>query len=357
MITFRCGRCAQPVQASETLAGRAVTCQRCGHVNVCPPPTVSFPPPRPTAPAPPARASFSISPRGIGIAAGVLLFGVTIWMAWSQLEGSGATAAKTPASPAEALQQQLLEQNLGAPGDPALDEMYRDLNAKHFSGKLPSLHVVWEPGLAKVGPASGQDFTLEGMFGHRGKRAVILLNPEVKDDSAALNRALCHEAVHAFLFATGDQGPEHGPAFQAMLKNLAAEGAFEGIVSTDEERTTLRAWLDEESKRLDDESKYMEGVGKDIERQRADVEQAIADLNAKPEDSTGAKAALIEKLRTEYNERAIDANARNEQDRADFEHFNQEVARYNLMLVYPDGLDQSSRLSPKVAPPRPGGGQ
>lgn len=355
MITFRCGRCAEPVQAAESLSGRAVTCPRCGHVNVCPPPTVSFPAARP-APTPAPRRSGGISTRTLGIIGGTFLFALTIWMAWTQFDTPGETVAKA-ASPAEALQQELLAQNLDKPGDPNLETLYKDLNAKHFAGSLPALHVIWEPGLARVGPLAGQDFTLEGMFGHKGKKSVILLNPDLRDDRAALMRALCHEAVHAFLYATGDQGPEHGPSFQAVLKNLSDEGAFEGIVSTDEERAKLRAWLDEESKRLDAEARYMEGVGKDIEQQRADVEAAIAELNARPDGAVNAKAAIIEKLRDSYNERAVDANARNEQDRADLEHFNKEVARYNLMLVYPDGFDAGGRVSPKAAAPRPDGGQ
>ena len=346
MITFRCGRCVQQVQAAASLAGRAVTCPRCGHLNVCPPPPVSFPRPRPTAAPPPRSAREGLSSRTIGIAAGLIFFAGTIWMAWSQFETPSATAAKA-ASPSEALQQELLEQSLDKPGDPALETMYREISASHFSGGLPSLHVMWEPGLTRVGPLAGQSFTLEGMFGHHGKKSVILLNPDLRDDAAALARALCHEAVHAYLYSTGDTGPEHGPAFQAVLKRLSNEGAFEGIVSTDQERMSLRAWLDEESKRLDEEAKDMERLGKEIEQQRAEVDQAAADLNARGRSE--AKLALINSLRDAYNRRVTDANARAEQDRADLEHFNQEVERYNLMLVYPDGFDQSGRVSPKSA--------
>jgi hypothetical protein len=232
--------------------------------------------------------------------------------------------------------------------------MYQGINAKHFSGSLPSLHVMWEPGLARVGPLSGEQFTLEGMFGHRGKRAVILMNPELRDDEAALTRALCHEAVHAYLYSTDDAGPEHGPAFQTVLKRLSNEHAFEGIVSTDQERASLRAWLDEESKRLDEEAKYMESLGKEMEQQRAEIDRATAEFDAGGRSSE-ARIALINKLRDAYNERVTDANSRTEQDRADLEHFNQEVARYNLMLVYPDGFDQNGRVSPKANGPRSGG--
>lgn len=352
MITFRCGRCAQPVQAAESLTGRAVKCPRCGHLNICPQPTVSFLAAKP-APEPPARASGGVSStRIIGIVGGVIFFGFTIWMAWTQFDTPGETVAKA-ASPAEALQQELLAQSLDKPGDPALEAMYGDLNAKQFGGSLPELRVMWEPGLARVGPLAGEQFTLEGMFGHRGKKSVILLNPDLRGDQAALTRALCHEAVHAYLYATGDNGPEHGSSFQAVLKHLSEVGAFEGLVSNDQERTSLRAWLDEESRRLDAEGKYMDTFGKEIEQKRAEVEQATAELAAG--GGSEAKIALMNKLRDAYNQAAMEGNSRNEQDRADLEHFNQEVARYNLMLVYPDGFDQGGRVSPKVNRPRNGG--
>jgi len=353
VITFRCGKCAQPVQAPASLTGKAVKCQRCGHLNICPPPIVSFLPER-KAPDPPASsAGGGLSLRTMGMGAGVILFALTIWMAWTQFDTPGETVAKA-ASPAEALQQELLKQSIDKPGDPALDAMYADISAKHFSGNLPSLHVMWEAGLSRIGPLSGEDFTLEGMFGHRGKKSVILLNPELQSDPAALTRALCHEAVHAYLFATDDPGPEHGPAFQAVLKRLSNESAFEGIVSTDQERTNLRAWLDAESKRLDDEAKSMDSLGKEMEQERAEIDRASAEVDAGGRPSE-AKLALITKLRDGYNEKVTDANARTAQDRADLEHFNEEVARYNLMLVYPDGMDQGGRMTPKATAPRGGG--
>jgi hypothetical protein len=353
VITFRCGKCAQPVQAPERLTGQAVKCQRCGHLNICPPPTVSFKA-APATPGPAPASGGGLSLRTLGIAAGVVLFALTIWMAWAQFDGPGETVAANAASPAEALQQELLKQNIDKPGDPALEAMYAGISAEHFSGNLPSLHVMWEPGLERVGPLSGEGFTLEGMFGHRGRKSVILLNPELRDDPAALMRALCHEAVHAYLYATNDRGPEHGPAFQAVLKRLSNENAFEGIVSTDQERITLRAWLDDESKRLDEESRYMDGLAKEMEQERAEIDRATAEFDAGGRPSE-AKIALVNKLRDAYNEKVTDANARTEQDRADLEHFNEEVARYNLMLVYPDGMDAGGRVAPKATPPGNGG--
>jgi len=73
----------------------------------------------------------------------------------------------------------------------------------------------------------------------------------VRDDPKALDRALCHEMVHAYLYATGEEHTVHGPAFQAVLQRLALEHAFEGIAADPATRTALRAWLDAESARLD----------------------------------------------------------------------------------------------------------
>lgn len=270
--------------------------------------------------------------------------------------------AASALSPAEALQQKLLKQDIDKAGDETLVAMYGEINTKHFGGKLPSMPVMWEPDLARVGPLAGQAFTLEGMFGHLGRKSAILLNPELRDDSAGLARALCHEIVHAYLYSTGDRSTDHGPNFQAVLKHLAEEGAFEGVPATDEERASLRAWLDDESKRLDAERQYMDGLGSDIERQKADVEQAIADYNSRGDAGTASTSSsnltneAINALREAYNQRAIDANARAEQDKADLEHFNQEVARYNLMLVYPDGVDEHARVAPKTTTPPGSGG-
>ena len=43
-------------------------------------------------------------------------------------------------------------------------------------------------------------------------------------------------------------------------------------------------------------------------------------------------------------------------DREDLAHFNAEVIRYNLMMSYPDGLDEESVVRTKpFSPPRPAG--
>jgi predicted SprT family Zn-dependent metalloprotease len=281
--------------------------------------------------------------------------------AWgiSSLAGSGgprAAAVATALTPLEALQQELLRSNISRPGDPVLNGRYLQLSAQHFSGALPKLQVLWEPRLAEAGQLGPVPFTLQGMFGHLHGQSVILLNPALQADDAALARALSHEAVHAHLFAKGDTASHHGASFQAVLLRLSGEMAFAGVVATDDERANLKAWLDAEAARLDAERVEMDRLGADLERERADVERALNQLNARttaadvqrqgwpsPEEVTA-----VTLQRDTYNARASSMNDRAGRDRADVEHFNREVARYNLMLVYPDGLDAAALASPRA---------
>jgi hypothetical protein len=159
------------------------------------------------------------------IAAVLLTLGA--WIFWLRLDLSGTGAAEPPASSAvEARQRQLLHENVGRPGDPDLGAAYQLIDAKHFAGALPAMPVRWEPQLADVGALAAQAFTLDGMYGRVGRKQLILLNPGLKHDPAAVTRALCHEMVHAYLFATGDDTTNHGPRFKAVLQRLSKEGAF-----------------------------------------------------------------------------------------------------------------------------------
>lgn len=274
--------------------------------------------------------------------------------AWHRLQSMPTPIVAHQSSPtssalSDLFQQQLLDRNLGQPGDPILDRLYEDIDQRHFGGKLPAMPVRWEPDLAKVGSLAGQTFTLEGMFGHVGTRSAILLNPSLQADQAAMQRALCHEMVHAYLYASGDGSTDHGPAFQAVLRRLSNEGAFEGVMATREEREQLKAWIDAEATRITAEKSEMARVGTAIEQERAEVDRAVNDLNVRMSGAdahastalSDERAALVSR-QAEYNRRAMEANARVEHDRADLEHFDHEVARYNLMLVYPDGFDETA---------------
>jgi hypothetical protein len=338
MIIFRCGRCAGRVEAGDSESGRALACPSCGHTNVCPPPNI---PSRSRADAPPAHGGSS---RGFVTAALVVVVGGAAWVAWSTLSGAASGASAGPAGTAsapDALQQELLRRNLDEPGDPVLDAKYQQINARHFGGALPPMPVRWEPGLDKVGELAGRAFSLEGMFGHVGKRALILLKPELQSDPRALARALCHEMVHAYLYTVGDSTTTHGPSFQAVLKRLSLEGAFEGIVASDEERASLRAWLDAEKARLDAERAALEQLDGEIQRERAEVERAFGELNARMsagQPASESEIAAATARRDAYNQRATEANDRVARNRADHAAFAREAERYNLMLVYPDGV-------------------
>lgn len=272
-----------------------------------------------------------------------------IWLGCSWLIDTP-SAAPAP-SPADALQQSLLHDNLGLAGDAALDAKFDTINASHFGGALPAMPVRWEPRLAAVGALANHAFTLEGMFGHVGTKTMILLNPSLRNDAAALQRALCHEMVHASLYVAGINSTSHGPAFQAVLHRLSNEGAFEGILASDDERERLQAWLDAESERLDAERGEMDQVGGEITDERDAIQRAQAAFDAAAKDGHPPSAADVANLsarREAYNARAVDMNARLDRDRADLDHFNAEVERYNLMLVYPDGMDESARVLPKA---------
>jgi hypothetical protein len=165
----------------------------------------------------------------------------------------------------------------------------------------------------------------------------ILLHPELKDDRAALDRTLSHEMVHAYLAVTGRTGPAHGPEFQAVLRRLSEEGAFEGAVATEEERRQLRAWLDAESARLLEDQNAMTRRGRELDQERAELEQAIgaaASLDPVRVDALNAR-------RTAYNSNAVAANEESVRHQQAMTFLNREIDRYNLMLKYPDGLDEA----------------
>jgi hypothetical protein len=238
-----------------------------------------------------------------------------------------ASTGSGPASAEQRLQLEILREDLERPADAALAARLAEISARYLGGGVPSMPVIWEPRLVEVGAASGRKFTLEGMFGHVGRRSMILLNPQLQTDSEALQRALCHEIVHAYLFARGEDSAAHGEAFQDLLRRMAEAGAFEGIVADPAERSRLRTWLDEESARLADEAAALERLHSELDDDRRTVEQGS--------DHAGTSAN-----RDAYNVRADRANSRVERYNADRAAFDREVRRYELMLVYPDGRDE-----------------
>jgi hypothetical protein len=282
--------------------------------------------------------------RGILVGVILVILGAVSWGTWSTLAVDD-RPARPRASPVETLQQEILRAGIDQPGDPALGAIYQALNARHFAAALPAMPVRWEPRLRDITPLTDPSFTLQGMFGRVGPRMTILLHPRLKDDRAALDRTLSHEMVHAYLAVTGDTGSKHGPAFQTVLKRLSDEGAFEGAVATDEERQRLRAWLDAESARVVADRDAMARRGHELDQERARLEQAIA--AAGPLNQIRADA--LNTRRDSYNTNAMRANDEVGRHQHAVALLNREIERYNLMLTYPDGLDEAAMF--KAMPP------
>ncbi len=362
MIHFRCGQCNGWIGAVGGDVGRLVNCRRCGHAN-----TVGV---RPGSDHETQWSDPGLTPPDrrlpvrtlIGL---VVVAGLALW-AWAAGVGPGFDSlASTPGplSAVEARQAEILKANAGRPADPDLQATFEAINVRHFAGALSRVIVRWDPALAEVGGLAGDTFTLEGMFGQAGGRSLILLNPALEGDPRAMLRALCHEMAHAYLFTTGDRTTTHGPAFKAVLHRLSSEGAFEGIEASPEERAALRAWLDAENARLDADRIDLDMLDRDIARERGELERDLADHNARVEAAntegrsgpTAAEAQALDVRRQAFNQRVTEANRRLEDGRRALAHFNAEVKRYNLMLVYPDGLDDAPMVAPRTAGPAAGG--
>jgi DNA-directed RNA polymerase subunit RPC12/RpoP len=347
VIYFRCTACAGVMRATADQAGDAVVCPRCNHENLCPPSTAG--PSTPVAAARPRQPWM--------LAAACVALAAIAWAGWSIVVSRRADDEDaTPVSPVEARQKAILRDDLDRAGDPDLVRQYQEINARYFAGRLPAIPVMWEPKLAEVGTLGPRPFTLEGMFGHIGSRQAILLNDHLRSDPAGATRTLCHEMVHAYLYEIGDRRTDHGPAFQAELERLADAGAFAGIVATDEERRSLKAWLDRENARLDAEGDAVRQEDQEIERDRAELDAAIDAMNARIQSApvdrpSAAEIDALESRREAFNVRVAAIRERATDARAALAEFNRQVERYNLMLVYPDGLDESSLVTAKAGDP------
>lgn len=258
-------------------------------------------------------------------------------------DDSAAASSPSAGTPADRRQREILEQAIDQRPDPALAGIYDEINARHFNGRLPAIPVVWEPRLAEVGTLAAKAFTLEGMFGNLGDKSIILLNPRLSRKPDALRRALSYEMVHAWLHTVGDPSTGHGPAFQATLERLSNEGAFAGIVAGLREREALRTWLESESIRLDamndDARRESEALGLEAR----EIKRSLADMNTRRRDGAAVgepEVAAWILRRNAYNHRVSELRNRAERARTDAAAFNDQVERYNLMLSYPDGLDE-----------------
>jgi hypothetical protein len=243
---------------------------------------------------------------------------------------------------ADERQFEILRDAITLPPDPALVEVYADVNTRHFYGLLPAVPVVWEPRLVEVGALADDAFSLEGMFGHIGDRAIILLNPDLARNREAIRRALAHEMVHVWLYSIGEPSTGHGPAFQMALKRLAGEGAFSGLPATEREREALRDWLDSESSRLDSMSAQAGREGDSLEAEARDLAHELAALGgrrADPDSSSDPSIVSWRHRRDAHQRRVQELRDRSTRHQRDVAAFNAQVERYNLMAAYPHGLD------------------
>src|SRR5262249_12602142 len=221
---------------------------------------------------------------------------------------SPAVRSAPPPAPDQARSAQLFDRNRGMPSDPELAEEFERLNLDYFKNILPATSVRWESGLADLGPLIADHFTVLGLTGG----TIILINPLVERDADQRRRALCHEMTH---MAVWKQDTGHGPIFQDQLRHLAEQGAFKGIVASDEEKDAALATLRQKHAALEAE------------------ERALRDDRASLDRTSQA---------------AVDAyNARVRRQQEAVAEYNRLVEQYNLMVSYPDGLARE-RLNPRA---------
>jgi predicted SprT family Zn-dependent metalloprotease len=199
--------------------------------------------------------------------------------------------------------------------DAALDKDYQAINAQYFEGRLPAVKLRWESRLDEVGPLIADGFQMSGVTDGR----LILLNPAIQTNPDEVRRILCHEVVH--IAVVGEKEP-HGPAFQQYLRQLAARGAFKGIVATEAEKQEKRRAID---------------------RRFADL-AAEADILAKTKAEIDAASATVDTRTGELKERSDAYNDRVRRHNDAVAELNRSIDDYNLMVTYPDGLDRE-RLS------------
>ena len=253
-------------------------------------------------------------------------------------------------TPAEAREDEIVTQDSGRSGDPALNAEYQEINERHFANELPTMPVLWEPRLEEVGPLIAENFTIQGLAALHDGRPFIMINPVIGGNPAQLRRTLCHEMVHEYLFTKGDTTTKHGPPFQRILRKLSDEGAFEGEWASESEKTTLKAWLDQESARLNGEKSELDGIRERMEHDREELDFQVKELNQRISAANRqgygwpgeGEMESVKSNRDTFNRNVENYRDRVETYTADATRFNGQVNRYNLMMSYPDGLDEES---------------
>ncbi|MBI3548504.1 MAG: SprT-like domain-containing protein [Elusimicrobia bacterium] len=233
------------------------------------------------------------------------------------------------------------------PSDPALAKEYALVNERHFGGRLPTIPIRWEPRLGEGSDPGPAGLRVQGLWHKCGRRIQILVNPVLKSDAHALRRTLCHEMIHEHLYASGDTRTKHGPAFQTVLQRLLDEKAFEGILATESDKGFLRSWLSQEKsalasmdRDLRQERDALHKMDKQFDRLNARIRLANVAGFGGPSDSD------VEALEDARNKRVFVINALVRKYNERGGEFNKQVKRYNIMVSYPDGLDEENSFQP-----------
>lgn len=236
-------------------------------------------------------------------------------------------------------QQTLLDASREKAGDPELAALFDDLNARHFSGELPNVKVLWDDDLRRLDVG---DYRLNGMTD--GK--TILIKATLKDDDGDVRRTLCHEMVHVKFFTGGNRSTAHDARFQSELRRVFDDGCFPAIWASPEEKASLGKWIESERTRLDAAGLHAEAQLAAIKLETEQVERIFSELNERirlayvagsgwpsPTDTETA-----ERQRTALQESTVAYNSAVTANESARTQFNDAVQRHNLMMAYPDGL-------------------
>jgi hypothetical protein len=287
---------------------------------------------------------------------GAILLGTLAWAGVNLVRDRGALSASLSSAPAVSIRSQLeiavLDDARVTAGDPELNERYKSINHDFFGGGLPDVPVSWEPRLNDIAAARGDGLILEGLTDGKA----IVINPTLRSNRRQLVATLCHEMVHVRLaVAGGTVGEDHGPEFQAHLRRLLDEGAFEGAFATDDEKSTMKTAMATEVSWLDAESVALRTAGDALGHDREEIDRVVEDLNARitkaNAEQTGwpsddEQKTVKDRLAT-LNARSEAHNARVAAFNRRIDEYNRAVERYNLVVSYPDGL-AATRLQPRA---------
>lgn len=237
------------------------------------------------------------------------------------------------------MEQAILNAARHKPGDPDLGVLFEALNARHFSGRLPDVKVIWESDLDGL---DVDDYRLNGLTDGQ----VILLKAALQDDDANLRRTLCHEMVHVAFIAAGNRSTTHGTRFQTELRRIFDDGCFHAIRASPEEKASLEQWIESERTRLDGAGLQVDARCAAVKLEADRIERTFSELNERMARANAAGSGwpgrdeieTAERQRTDSNDGIVACNAAVTDLERDQARFNEVVERYNLMMVYPDGL-------------------